>query len=257
MDTGLRGRTALIPGSTSGLGLACARGLAAEGANVVLSGRRGELARQEAERLPAAVGVEADLTRPDAVDRLVGGATEHFGPVEVLVLNSGGPPPGRAADLTAEQVAESLELLLLQHVRLVRAVLPSMCERGWGRIIAIGSSGIQVPLGNLALSNTGRPALAGYLKTLAAEVAADGVTVNMVLPGRIATDRVDSLDRAAAERRGTSPEEVKAASEASIPARRYGRPEEFASAVVYLAGEPASYVTGVQLRVDGGSVGSY
>lgn len=257
MDTGLRGRTALVPGSTSGLGLAVARQLAAEGANVVLAGRRGDVAAEEAARLPSAVGVEVDLTRPDAVDRLVGAATDRFGPVDVLVLNSGGPAAGPAADLTAEQAAEALEFLLLQHVRLVRAVLPSMRERGWGRIVAIGSSGIHAPLDNLALSNAGRPALAGYLKTLAGEVAADGVTVNMVLPGRIATDRVAALDRGNAERRGASPEEVKAASEASIPAKRYGRPEEFASAVVYLASEPASYVTGVQLRVDGGLVRSY
>ena len=257
MDTGLRGRTTLVPGSTSGLGLACARQLAEEGANVVLAGRRGDLARQEAERLPSAVGVEVDLTEPDAVDRLVGAAAERFGPVDVLVLNSGGPRPGTAQDTTPEQAAEALDFLLLQHLRLVRAVLPSMRERGWGRIVAIGSSGVQAPLDNLALSNTGRGALAGYLKTLAGEVAADGVTVNMVLPGRIATDRVAALDRVNAERAGATAEEVKAASEASIPARRYGRPEEFASAVVYLASRHASYVTGEQLRVDGGLVRSY
>jgi 3-oxoacyl-[acyl-carrier protein] reductase len=257
MDTGLRGRTALVPGSTSGLGLASARLLAEEGANVVLAGRRGDLAREEASRLPSAHGLEVDLTEPDAVDRLVGATTERFGPVDVLVLNSGGPRPGPAETMSVDDATEALEFLLLQHLRLVRAVLPSMRERGWGRIVAIGSSGVQAPLANLALSNTGRGALAGYLKTLAAEVAADGVTVNMVLPGRIATDRVASLDRASAERSGTSPEEVQAASEASIPARRYGTPEEFASAVVYLASRQASYITGEQIRVDGGLVRSY
>lgn len=257
MDTGLHGRTALLPAATAGLGLASARLLAAEGAHVVLAGRRGDLAAEEAARLPSAVGLAVDLTEADAVDRLVGAATERFGAVDVLVLNSGGPAPGPAEAMTADRAAEALELLLLQHVRLVRAVLPGMRERGWGRIVAIGSSGVQAPLANLALSNTGRGALAGYLKTLAAEVAADGVTVNMVLPGRIATDRVAALDRVNAERAGATAEEVKAASEASIPARRYGTPEEFASAVVYLASHAASYVTGVQLRVDGGLVRAY
>ncbi len=257
MDTGLRGRTALVPGSTSGLGLASARLLAGEGANVVLAGRRGDLAAAEAARLPSAVGLRVDLTEAGAVDRLVDAAAERFGGVDVLVLNSGGPSPGSAEAITAEDAADALELLLLQQIRLVRAVLPGMRERGWGRIVAIGSSGVQAPLEHLALSNTGRGALAGYLKTLASEVAGDGVTVNMVLPGRIATDRVASLDRVRAERAGASPEEVKAAAESSIPAGRYGTAEEFASAVVYLASDAASYVTGVQLRVDGGLVRSY
>jgi 3-oxoacyl-[acyl-carrier protein] reductase len=173
------------------------------------------------------------------------------------VLNSGGPPPGAAAEITPEQTADALHTLLLQHQRLVRAVLPGMVERGWGRIVAIGSSGVQQPLERLALSNVGRAALAGYLKTLAAEVASDGVTVNMVLPGRIDTDRVAALDSAAAERTGTTQQQARERSEAGIPAGRYGRPEEFASAVVYLASDPAGYVTGVQLRCDGGLVRSY
>ena len=257
MDTGLKDRTVLVPGSTSGLGLACARQFAAEGAHVVLAGRRGEVASVEAAALPSAIGVGIDLTEEGAPERLVEAAVSAFGTVDVLVLNSGGPPPGTAADITPEQTADAIHALLLQQQRLVRAVLPAMRERGWGRIVAIGSSGVQQPLDRLALSNTGRAALAAYLKTLAAEVAADGVTVNMVLPGRIDTDRVAALDSSAAARTGTTPEQARAASEAGIPARRYGRPEEFASAVVYLSSEPAAYVTGVQLRCDGGLVRSY
>lgn len=257
MDTGLRGRTALVPGSSAGIGLAVARALAAEGANVVLAGRRGDLVRTEAARLPSALGVEVDLTDDGAPATLVAAALERFGTVDVLVLNSGGPPPGAAADLTDEQVVAAVHQLLVQHQRTVAAVLPGMRERRWGRVVAVGSSGVQQPIERLALSNIGRAALAGYLKTLAAEVAADGVTVNMVLPGRIDTDRVAALDAAAAQRSGRTPEQVRAGSEAAIPAGRYGTPEEFAAVVTFLASAAASYVTGEQVRCDGGMVRSY
>jgi 3-oxoacyl-[acyl-carrier protein] reductase len=254
MDTGLKGRTAVVPGASSGLGLAVARALAAEGAHVVLGGRRGELVRAEAERLPSAVGVEVDLTDPGAAQALVGTAEERFGPVDVLVLNGGGPPPGPAQDFAPEQLTAAVELLVHPHQRLVAAVLPGMRERGFGRIVAIGSTGVQQPIDRLVASNAARAALAGYLKTLAAEVAADGVTVNMVLPGRIDTDRVGVLDRANAERSGSTPEQVRAQSEAAIPAGRYGRPEEFAAVVTFLTSAAASYVTGEQIRCDGGMV---
>lgn len=254
MDTGLKGRTAVVPGASSGLGLAVARALAAEGANVVLGGRRGELVREEASKLPSAVGVEVDLTDPGATDALISAAQDHYGPVDVLVLNGGGPPPGVAVDFTPEQLTDAVALLVQPHQRLVRAVLPGMRERGFGRIVAIGSSGVQAPLERLVASNAARAALAGYLKTLATEVAADGVTVNMVLPGRIATDRTTAIDKATAERTGTTPEASRARSEATIPAGRYGTPDEFAAVVTFLASGAASYVTGEQIRCDGGLV---
>jgi 3-oxoacyl-[acyl-carrier protein] reductase len=257
MDTGLKGRTAVVPGASSGLGLAVARSLAAEGANVVLGGRRGELVRAEAGKLPSAVGVEVDLTDPGAAAALVGAAEERFGTVDVLVLNGGGPPPGRAVHFTPEQLTAAVELLVQPHQRLVAATLPGMRERGFGRIVAIGSSGIQQPIDGLVASNAARAALTGYLKTLATEVAADGVTVNIVLPGRIDTDRIGVLDRANAERGGISVEEARARSEAAVPVGRYGTPEEFAAVVTFLASAGAAYVTGEQVRCDGGLVRSH
>jgi 3-oxoacyl-[acyl-carrier protein] reductase len=257
MDLGLHGRTALVAGSTSGLGLAVARVLAEEGARVAITGRRGDVARKEAAAIPGAVGLEVDLSEPGSVDRLTADVTGQIGAVDVLVLNSGGPPPGTADGLSAEQVRVALETLLLRQVELVSAVLPGMRERGWGRIVGLGSSGVQQPLPRLALSNIARAGLAGYLKTLAGEVARDGVTVNMVLPGRIATDRVASLDRSAAEREGSAVAEVEARSRASIPTGRYGRPEEFAAVVAFVCSDRASYVTGEQIRCDGGLVAGY
>lgn len=254
MELGLDGRTALVPGATAGLGLAIARALAAEGANVVLAGRREQVVQEVAASLPSAIGVVADITEPDGTARVVAASKDAFGHVDVLVLNGGGPAPGAASELGPDGAEAAIRHLVTPHVRLVDAVLAGMRSRGWGRIVAVGSSGVQQPIEGLTASNLGRAALAGYLKTLAGEVAPDGVTVNMVLPGRIDTDRVAALDRSAAERRGVTPSEVRRASEASIPLARYGTPEEFAAVVTFLAGAPAAYVTGEQVRCDGGMV---
>ncbi len=255
MDLGLDGRTAVVCASTGGLGEAIARALGAEGANVVVSGRRREQAKAIAAQLPRAIGVEVNLLADDGPDRLVEAAAE-FGPVDVLVLNGPGPRPGPAATLDAAGADEAIASLVRPQLRLVSRVLPGMRERGWGRILAVGSSGVAAPLDNLALSNLGRAALAGYLKTLAAEVAADGVTVNLLLPGRIATDRVAALDNAAAARTGRTVDEVATAARAAIPAGRYGEPAEFGAAAAFLCSRPASYVTGTAMRCDGGLVRS-
>lgn len=257
MDLGLDGTVALVLGATSGLGRASAEALAAEGARVVLVGRREELVRELEASLPTAVGVVADVTAPDTPQRLAEAAEEAFGPVDVVVLNGGGPTPGTADDFTAEKARAAVDLLLHPHVALVERVLPGMRERGWGRVLAVGSSGVQQPIPALTSSNVGRAALAAYLKTLAGAVAADGVTVNMVLPGRIDTARLQSLDEAAAERSGSSVEDARAGSQAAIPAGRYGTPAEFGAVVVFLASRHAAYVTGEQVRVDGGLVGGY
>ena len=257
MNLGLAGRGALVCASTSGLGLAVGRELAAEGAQVLLCGRRADLAEQLAAELPGAAGVGIDLLEPGAPRRLADTAHAALGAVDVLVLNSGGPPPGDARDQDRASLLGAVERLLLTHAELVRLCLPGMVQRGWGRVIAIGSSGVAEPLPGLAQSNAGRAALAGYLKTLAGEVAADGVTVNMVLPGRIATGRVAQLDAASARRRGRDVTDVRAESEAAIPARRYGDPAEFAAVVAFLASDRASYITGSQVRVDGGLARSF
>ncbi|GAA3751649.1 SDR family oxidoreductase [Salinactinospora qingdaonensis] len=252
MDTGLAGRTAIVPGSSSGIGLAIATMLAAEGANVVMAARRGDLLRRHAAQLPSALAVELDLTEPDGPSRLADAAIGWFGGVDVCVLNGGGPPPMTAAEISDTELLRAMETQLLAHQRLIAAVLPGMRERRWGRIVGVGSSFVQEPAPRMVGSNAGRAALASYLKTLAAEVAPEGVTVNLALPGRIDTDRLVALDHATAERTGRSPEQVRAESIARIPTGRFGTPEEFAAVVTFLASEPASYVTGSQIRCDGG-----
>jgi 3-oxoacyl-[acyl-carrier protein] reductase len=256
MDLGLAGRTAVVCASTSGLGEATARALAAEGARVVVSGRRGERAVEIAAELPEAVGAGIDLTDPDGPETLIARARDAFGPVDVLVLNSGGPPPSTAATLDTDALTDALLPLLLAQQRLVSLVLPAMRERGWGRILGVGSSGVVAPIPGLALSNVGRAALAGYLKTLAGEVAADGVTVNLLLPGRIATARTAQVDEHAAGREGISTADVEARAAAGIPAGRYGTAAEFGAVAAFLCSDAASYVTGTATRCDGGLVGS-
>lgn len=257
MDLGLRDKVALVAGSTSGLGRAVAQTLAAEGARVAVTGRRADAAAELAATLPGAAGFETDLVRPASATELSAAVVSELGPIDVLVLNAGGPKPAAAGELDADDVRAATETLLVRQLELAAAALPAMRARGWGRIVAIGSSGVQQPLAGLALSNIARAGLAGYLKTLAAEVAVDGVTVNMVLPGRIDTARVAALDQARADRDGTPAEEVRARSQATIPMGRYGGPQEFAAVVAFLCGVPASYVTGEQVRCDGGLVGGY
>jgi 3-oxoacyl-[acyl-carrier protein] reductase len=254
MDLGLTGKVALVAGATSGLGLATARALAAEGAHVAFCGRREELALAEASRCQNAIGVGLDLMEEGSSAAATSRVVEQLGPIDILILNGGGPPSASAVDVDAEQGRRAAELLVHSQVTLVSQCLAGMRERQWGRVLAIGSSAVQQPIPTLATSSMFRAALAAYLKLLAEDVAADGVTVNMVHPGRIATDRIEQLDSLRAEKAGQALDEVRRASEGTIPMRRYGRPEELAAAVTFLCGEPASYITGEQLRVDGGLV---
>lgn len=256
MDLGIEGRVALVCASTGGLGLASARALAAEGCSVVVTGRRSAEVHRVAEEIDGATGFTVDVTDPIGVDILCDFVESQIGPVDILILNGPGPAVGTAADLDGEILHKGLRTLLDGQIHLVRRTLPVMRAHGWGRVIAVGSSGVQHPIPNLVSSNLGRAALAAYLKTLAGEVAADGITVNMVLPGRISTARVADLDDREAARTGRSLEDVRRASESRIPVGRYGSIEEFGSVVAFLAGAVASYVTGSIVRCDGGMIGS-
>jgi 3-oxoacyl-[acyl-carrier protein] reductase len=241
MDLGLSGRTAIVCGASSGMGLAVAEGLTAEGVNVAMFARRRDLLEREAERL-GALAVRGDLTNPKHLEALVDQTAAAFGRIDILVLNGGGPPAGGAATMTAEQVEAAVDLLLTPHVRLVGLCLPHLRESGSGRIVAIESTTVKEPIHNLALSNAIRPGVVGWLRTLADEVGVDGITVNTIAPGSIDTERLRSLYPD-----GTSEETL-----ASIPLRRIGRPDEIADVVCFLASDRASYVTGAIVPVDGG-----
>lgn len=242
MELGLAGRTAIVCGASSGMGLATAEALAAEGANVALFARRRDVLEREAERI-GGLAVQGDLTIPQHLERLVQVTVGAFGGLDVLVLNGGGPGAGKATDLTAEVVEEAVALMLTSHVTLVRHALPHLRASGHGRIVAIESSSVREPIPNLALSNAVRPGVIGWLKTLARELGAEGITVNTIAPGRVDTERLRDVYGDA----GPSAEDL-----AQIPVGRLGLPAEIASVVAFLASDRAAYVTGTVLPVDGG-----
>jgi 3-oxoacyl-[acyl-carrier protein] reductase len=252
MDLGIKDKIALVLASTDGLGGAIAAALAAEGARVVVHGRDTQRAVDAARRLPAAVGIGGDLGATGAAAHVVEATRAALGDPDIVVLNGPGPTPGPSADLGPEAARVAFGLLVAPQLDVLARTIGPMRAAGWGRVLAVGSSGVQAPLPMLGASNLGRAALAAHLKTLAAEVAGDGVTVNMLLPGRIATARVAALDDAAARRQGTEASEVRAASQGRIPVGRYGDPDEFGAVAAFLCSARASYVTGSQVRCDGG-----
>ena len=259
MDLGLAGRVAIVAASSKGLGKATAAQLAAEGAKVMISGRdEGEL-KAAASEIGKSTGSEvsyavADVTRAEDVGSLVDGTVEHFGGLDVLITNAGGPPAGNFDKFEDADWQGAFELNLLSVVRLIRAGLPHMREKGYGRIVNFTSSSIKQPLDNLILSNVFRTAVLGLSKSLSAELAPEGILINTLGPGRIATDRLASLDESRAEKGGISVEEVRRRSEGQIPLGRYGQPEEFARVATFLASEANTYVTGQALLIDGGMV---
>lgn len=260
MNLGLDGKTALVIGGGSGLGAAVARALAEEGARVAVAGRDQEAAAETVEAIVAGGGkafaARLDLADLASLDAALEAIRNRYDDVEILFNNSGGPPPSPAAGQPVELWRQYFDSMVLGVIALTDRVLPAMRRGRWGRIVTNASSGVITPIPNLALSNALRLSLVGWSKTLAREVAGDGITVNVVVPGRIATGRVRALDEARAAREGTTVEAVAAASAATIPVGRYGYPEEYAAAVAFLASTPASFITGTMLRVDGGQIPS-
>lgn len=253
--SGLQGKIALVTGASSGLGFAAAKALARRGARVALASRGGEKLDQARERLGGdAVAIPADVRDAAALTNLVGEVERRLGPVDILVANGGGPPSKPALELTEEDWQVAIPLALLFVPRLCRLVLPGMRERRWGRIVAINSVSTRQPIPGLALSNSLRPAVVGYLKTLSQEVAAEGITVNAVLPGYTRTERQEELATAASARTGKSKEEVVAGWIGNTPIGRMAEPDEIGAMVGFLCSPEASYVTGQAIAVDGGYV---
>ena len=242
MDLGLRGKTAIVCGASSGIGLGVAESLAEEGANVAMFARRRELLQRDADRI-GALAVRGDLTNAADLERLVTKTLEAFGGIDILVWNSGGPPAGNASELTDEGLEAAFELLLVPAVRLVRLCLPHLEKSEAGRIVAIGSITAKEPSFNLPLSNAIRPGLVGWLKTLSRELGPKGITVNVVSAGRIDTPRMTELYGDS----GPSPAELE-----QIPLGRMGTPREMGDVVCFLASARAAYVSGITVLVDGG-----
>jgi 3-oxoacyl-[acyl-carrier protein] reductase len=257
MDLGLKGKIALVLGGGSGLGRAIALSLGAEGAQVAVAGRHIETVQGTTAQIRSkTLALEWDLSDLAQIDPQVSKIESALGPVDILVNNTGGPPPTTASGQDPAMWLKQFQSMVLSVIAISDRVLPGMKQRKWGRIITSTSAGVVAPIPNLAFSNTLRASLVGWSKTLAGEVAKDGITANIVAPGRIATDRIRVLDEAKAKREGRSVEEVAAESVKSIPVGRLGKPEEYGDVVAFLASENAAYITGSIIRVDGGMIPS-
>ena len=255
MDLGIRGKRALVCASSKGLGLGCARALAEAGVDLVMNARGAEALEAAAADIRDAFGVEVatvatDVTTEAGQAKVLEAAVD----VDILVTNAGGPPPGMWSDWDREDFIKALDANMLTPIALMKALLPGMMERGWGRVVNITSQSVKAPIAVLGLSNSARAGLTGYVAGTSRQVAGKGVNINNLLPGIHATDRADSLDKAAAEAEGRPFEEVRAEREASLPAGRYGTKEEFGAACAFLCSQHAGFIVGQNILLDGGNV---
>jgi 3-oxoacyl-[acyl-carrier protein] reductase len=261
MDLGLKGKVAMVAGASRGLGLAVARALAAEGAAVSMASRQDSAicaaARAVAQETRADVfGTVVDVTAPGDIERWMDATNRKFGGVDLLFTNSGGPPAGAAISFDDRAWEAATDLLLFSVIRMVRGAVPVMQARGGGAILVSTSSAVKEPIANLGLSTVLRASVSALAKTLATELAAHGIRVNQIIPGRVDTDRVRELDEINGRRQGISADDQKTRSLASIPMKRYGAPDEFGRAAAFLLSDAANYVTGATLQVDGGMIRS-
>ena len=255
MDLGIRGKTALVCASSRGLGLGCARALAEAGVSLIMNAREAERLEAAAEAIReqfevSVTGVAADITSQDGRQNVL----DASGSVDILVTNAGGPPPGLWTDWDREDFIKALDANMLTPIALIKALVPGMMQRGWGRVVNITSQSVKAPIPVLGLSNSARTGLTGFVAGTSRQVAQSGVTINNLLPGIHATDRADALDRDAAGADGITLEEARARRAATIPAQRYGTPEEFGATCAFLCSQHAGFIVGQNILLDGGGV---
>lgn len=255
MDLGIRGKSAIVCASSKGLGKGCAEALAEAGVDLVLNARTEGPLMETADAIRSkyqvnVTAVPADITTEDGRAQVLAAA----GNVDILVNNAGGPPPGLWSDWDRDDFIQAVDSNMLTPIAMMQAVLPTMMEKGWGRVVNITSQSVKSPLAVLGLSNTARAGLTGFVAGTSRQVAPSGVTINNILPGIHATDRAISLDGGAAQQQGISVEEAKANREATIPARRYGTPEEFGAMCAFLCSQHAGFIVGQNILLDGGAV---
>lgn len=255
MDLGIRGRRALVCASSKGLGRGCAEALAEAGVDLVMNARGAEALEAAADDIRAKHGVAvtavaADITTEEGRAKVL----EAAGDVDILVNNAGGPPPGMWTDWEREDFIRALDANMLTPIALIKALVPGMMERGWGRVVNITSQSVKSPIPVLGLSNSARTGLTGYVAGTSRQVAGAGVIMNNILPGIHATDRADALDRGMAEKEGISVEEARARRIGTIPAGRYGTPEEFGAMCAFLCSVHAGFIVGQNILLDGGAV---
>lgn len=254
MDLGIRGKKALVCASSKGLGLGCAEALAEAGVDLIMNARGAEALEASAERLHREYGVSvtcisADIATPEGQARVIEAAQG----VDILVNNAGGPPPGMWQDWEREDFIKALDANMLAPIALIKALVPGMMERGWGRVVNITSQSVRAPIGVLGLSNSARTGLTGYVAGTSRQVADKGVTINSLLPGIHATDRADALDGGVVKAKGISLDEARAERAATIPAKRYGTREEFGAACAFLCSQHSGFIVGQNLLIDGGA----